>query len=117
MLKKEFDLKAKIVLDSIEQLKKDFVQLITNKEISLDERWNVFLNTPLCIKNEYSFFSSLPKELKQCFEPGIMEEIEDSIDESIILPISELLKLQEDNTMEDTIKEIILKYNIGFFHV
>lgn len=44
MLKEEFDLKAKNVFDSLEELKKDFVKLITNKEIPLYERWGHFCN-------------------------------------------------------------------------
>lgn len=42
MFKEEFDLKAKNVFNSVEELKRDFVQLITNREIPLEERWGYF---------------------------------------------------------------------------
>lgn len=113
MFKEEFDLKAKRVSDSVEELKKDFVQLITNKEISLNERWEIFLHALIYVKDTYSFNEYFPDELTHCFGFDILDELSETYG---VISITRLFELSENPIDVDKTKEVILKYNIGAFH-
>lgn len=113
-------------------MKPDFQKYIQDKTVSLEERWNVFVNTPAEMKNNKNYnpeFNSLPADFIMYEGPIHMErgetktgvELVENIEESIQDIKDDIYFGKAYNQKEldkvdlDKLKEEILKMNLGKF--
>lgn len=120
------------IQNRFESIKPDFEKFIKNKEISLEDRWAVFVKAPTEMKTDCSYtpdFNNLPSDFIMYEGPVHMDRGETKTGIELVAEIEESLQDIKDDmycgsslnqkelekVVLDNLKEEILEMNLGKF--
>ena len=100
--------------ESIETLKPDFEEYLKDKSFSLEERWDTFSMSPLCLSN---FSNQIPTFVDSYLHSAFVNALHEHFLENrgVTISVFDLVDMWEGNEFVEPLKEAILEANIKQF--